>query len=334
MFILALNIMRLTAKTKRLLLILTCLSLSLVLISCQKPSQDSEIKLEKKEETRQPISTGSFYPEKNKDLEARINQLLRPVAYYPPIEKRLKVLIVPHAKLKLSGQVAAWGFKQLKDKTYKNVIILGSSQYSAFQNAHLDDNGFWQTPLTQTPVNHELVQKLILKSDQIKPNSEFHSKEHSLEIQLPFLQVLMSDFKIIPILLGQTTPQARELIAQAIAENMNDATLLVISSNLSSAPLYKDVKKVDETTIGGILTGSVQDFESSVAAVLAEEIPNLETYASGIDALKIGILVAKKVKADDIRALKYQNSGDFRSSQRDKVTGFATIGFYEDKPPL
>jgi AmmeMemoRadiSam system protein B/AmmeMemoRadiSam system protein A len=318
---------------KKFVLILNLTFLGFFLTSCFKAPNYPQIKLgEPKEDTRLPVAASSYYPEKKEELEAQINKFLGQVSYYPPIEKRLKILIVPHAGLEYSGQVAAWGFKQIKNKPYKNVILIGSSHQVSFQNAAIYNNGYWQTPLGKIEVNFELAQKLTSQSNEIKPNLDVHSKEHSLEIELPFLQMLLPDFKIVPILLGQTTPQVRELIAQTIAENITDDTLLVISSDLSHYPPYKEAKKIDEITIGGILTGSVQDLESSISAAVAQKIPNLETCACGLDAIETGLLVAKKIKSDDIRLLKYQNSGDIKPSQKDKVVGYTAVGFYEGKP--
>ena len=308
--------------------------ISLFFSSCVKAPSYLQLKPQEEKQTRQPFAAGNFYPADKEKLESTINQFLNSVAYYPPIDNSLRVLIVPHAGLEYSGQVAAWGFKQIKNKPYKNIILLGPSHQVAFQGGAVFDRGSWQTPLGEVQINVELAQKLTSQSNEIKSNFNAHANEHSLEIELPFLQTLLTDFKIIPILLGQTTPQSQELIAHSLAENMTADTLLVLSSDLSHYPSYKDAVKIDGITIGGILTGSVQDLESSLSAIQTQAIPNLETPACGLDAIKIGLLVAKKINATQTRLLKYQNSGDRKPSERERVVGYAAIGFYDDKPAL
>jgi AmmeMemoRadiSam system protein B len=269
---------------------------------------------------RKPVVAGAFYPADKNTLINQINIFLNK-AKKIKVKGFLKILIVPHAGYDYSGQTAAWGFKQLKKQNYSRVIILGISHRSYFSYAAVYHQGAWQTPLGKVEIDEALVHNFLAKVD-LKP----HQEEHSLEVELPFLQRILKDFKIVPILLSQTTPRLLENLAAAIVSRLNQKTLLVISSDLSHYPSYKIANKVDRKTINSILTGKPERFNRIIQTGLDQ--PGVETCACGAEAIKVGMMVAKKLGIKKIKLLNYSNSGD-RGGDKNQVVGYASIGFYE-----
>lgn len=301
--------------------------LSLVLLCGCKP-QKKYLQLEvKKEEKvlRQAAVAGAFYPADKTTLEDKINSFLDKTKVIA--KEKLSILVVPHAGYNYSGQTAAWGFKQIPKDKYLKVIILGASHQAYFNNVAIYNQGAWQTPLGEVEVEESLANNLIKQSKFFKANLEAHKLEHSLEVELPFLQQTLASFKIVPILLGQVTPEVEDNLAQAIADNFDEHTLLVISSDLAHYPQYKIANQVDKNTIEAILTGEVPKFKEAMLKGL--ELPGVETCACGEAAIKIGMMIAQKLNLQTIKLIDYHNSGDITSDQS-RVVGYAAIGFYEN----
>jgi AmmeMemoRadiSam system protein B/AmmeMemoRadiSam system protein A len=302
--------------------------LGLVISGCQ-PEQNY-LKLEEisknKEATvvREAAVAGAFYPKEKSTLIKQIDEFL---AKAEPVETKgsLKILIVPHAGYDYSGPVAAWGFKQLEKNSYKRVIILGISHSSYFENAALWKEGSWRTPLGLVKVDEDFANQLISGSEKIQANPDVHLREHSLEVELPFLQRVLGEFKIVPILLGQTSEAVLQDLAKNLAKNLDDNTLLVVSSDLSHYPTYEVANKVDKETVEAILSGEVERFEAVIQKNLDQ--PGTETCACGAVAIKVAMLLGKELKFDEIKLLKYANSGD-TAGDKSRVVGYVAIGFY------
>jgi AmmeMemoRadiSam system protein B/AmmeMemoRadiSam system protein A len=273
---------------------------------------------------RSPAVAGSFYPNDKNSLINQINDFLDQ-AEKVKTDQHLSILIVPHAGYDYSGPTASWGFKQIESKNYTRVIILGASHQAYFQNAAVYNQGSWQTPLGKVKIDEDLASILIKESKLIEANLTTHQDEHSLEVELPFLQQALKNFKIVPVLLGQTNNQVLEDLAQAVSDNFDQQTLLIISSDLSHYPNAKIAKKVDQETIDSILTDEVNQFSRALEKNTGKN--GVDTCACGAEAIKVGMLAAKKLGADEIKLFNYSNSGD-TGGDKDRVVGYAAIGFY------
>jgi len=239
----------------------------------------------------------------------------------------LRILIVPHAGIDYSGQVAAWGFKQIEQKKYSKIFLLGASHRYFFNHAAVYPSGFWETPLGKTEIDSMTVKNLI-SEPEIIPDPKPHLEEHSLELELIFLQKVLNQFKIIPILVSQTDENLIGLLAQKIAENFDENSLLVISSDLSHYPDYETANLVDKKTIEGILSGDESIFLKTIKEV--ESSFEIDTAACGQKAIQIGLRAAKVLKINDFQLIKYENSGDVTGEKR-RVVGYAAIGGYSEK---
>ncbi len=269
---------------------------------------------------RNPVVAGAFYPADKNTLIKQINDFLDQ-AEKIKTDQRLAVLIVPHAGYDYSGQTAAWGFKQLEGTNYSRIFLLGCSHRAYFSGAAVYNQGAWQTPLGKVAIDEKLAHTFPI----VKDNLAVHQQEHSLEVEIPFLQVVLKQFKIVPILLGQTNHQVLEDLAKAIASNFDKQTLLVISSDLSHYPSAKTAQIVDKKTIKAILSGDINQLNQIVEE--NEGKSGVATCACGAEAIRVGMMVAKKLGIKTIKLLNYSNSGN-RGGDKNQVVGYTAIGFY------
>jgi AmmeMemoRadiSam system protein B/AmmeMemoRadiSam system protein A len=311
---------------KKILFLGACLLICFCFFGCRKEEKVTE---RKPETVRQPVVAGTFYPGTKEELEAQIETFFQNVPEEKE-EKALKILIVPHAGYEYSGQVAAFGFKQTQGKDYKKVILIGGSHQAFFEGAVIDESDDWETPLGKVGVDTDLAEKIIKESQNISFSSSVHAQEHSLEVELPFLQKTLSGFKIVPILLGETSGEFPEILAGFLAENISEETLIVVSTDLSHYPPYNVANEVDRKTVDSILSGELDNFSATISAQMEKGYPSLVTCACGHEAVKVGMVLAEKLRISDIRLLKYANSGDV-SGDMSRVVGYAAIGFYQEK---
>ena len=301
-------------------ILLVSLSFIIIMVKIKKS------KLTEKETlpTRKPAVAGSFYPGTQKELDATISALLNQAELIPATESA-KILIVPHAGISYSGGIAAHGFKQIQDKNYTHIIILGASHRAFFTHASIFDKGIWETPLGKVEVDQNLAKKII-DGKKIIADTTPHQDEHSLEIELIFLQKVLKNFKIVPILLSQTSDELIENLALKFSQNLDENTLLVVSTDLSHYPQYEMAKKVDNETINGILTGKVKDFEKTIQNLESQGYPGVQTCACGAEAVKVALKVGEILDLK-FKKIKYENSGDV-SGEKSQVVGYVAIVGY------
>ena len=271
---------------------------------------------------RKPAVAGSFYPADKIELSTEIDKFLNNAV---ESENRVpRILLVPHAGYDYSGQVAAYGYKLLQGENIDNVVILASSHNYPINGVIADCSNSWETPLGEVELNQELISKLGIKKD-----SEPFVPEHSLEVQLPFLQKgLPAGFKVVPILVGDSDSAEMQKTAALLAKNIDENTLVIVSSDMAHYPSGGDADKCDHETIGSILTGDVNKFDAKIAELEKKDVPNAVTFMCGKPAVEFGMIVAEKIRAGDIRLLNYANSGDV-TGNTSRVVGYSAIGFFE-----
>lgn len=266
-------------------------------------------------ENKKASIAGTFYPENKVELENELEGFLSKAEKI--ISEKVRIIILPHAGIDYSGQVVAWGIKQIEGEDFDKVILLGASHQYYFQGAEIWSGGNWQTPLGEIEIDYELAGK-IGNGEEIFWGENYHDKEHSLEVELPFLQKKLENFKIVPIILGQVSEDLIDKLAEQIFKNLDEKTLLVISTDLSHYPNYEEAKKEDRKTIEAILSGSDFYFKER----LMEKV-DFDTFACGEKAIRVGMKVAEKlgISWDEIF---YQNSGDV-TKEKDRVVGYASL---------
>jgi len=278
---------------------------------------------------RPPAVAGAFYPDDKVQLDKILTSLINQSEKIPA-KGKLRILLVPHAGIQYSGPTAAAGFKQIENLNYCRVIILGASHWAWFNHAAVFAKGAWETPLGKVEIDEDLAKNLINESNILADNSP-HQEEHSLEVELIFLQKVLKNFKIVPVLVSQTDENLINDLAQKIAKNFDDQTLLVISTDLSHYPPYEVAKKVDSQTIEAILSGDEEKFSQTIQNLENTGYPNLQTACCGHEAVKIGLKVGQLLKVN-WQKIKYENSGD-TAGEKSQVVGYAALGGFSKNLP-
>lgn len=273
---------------------------------------------------RKPVVAGTFYPIDSGRLVKTIDKFLASASVFPS-GNTVKILILPHAAYDFSGQVQAWGYKQLIGKDYRKIILLGTSHHVWFDKIAIWSQGQWQTPLASIPVSQSSLK--LASAEVIAQNLEVHMTEHCLEVQLPFLQKTLRAFEIIPLLICQADNIMLKKLVNLISPFLDSQTLLVISSDLSHYPTYQVANQIDKQTINTILDLDVEKFEEQVSQYEGKDILGVNTIACGWLAIKVGLEIARLKGWKDTKLLSYTNSGDV-TGDLTSVVGYASIGIY------
>ncbi|MBU7032486.1 MAG: AmmeMemoRadiSam system protein B [Theionarchaea archaeon] len=257
---------------------------------------------------RKSAVAGRFYPASPEELTQVITQYLNDA----PFQDRLPIrgLVCPHAGYIYSGPVAAYGYRQVLD-CYDTVILLGPSHYVAFQGASIPDFTHYETPLGLVPVSGKAV--LLREQSPFISVKGAHTQEHSLEVQLPFLQTVLTDFEIIPIVLGAVNPRD---VASALLPFIDEKTLIIASSDLSHYHSYEDACVLDT-----ICTQAVPLLEFEAVK---------ECEACGLNAVLTLMYVAEEMGWEG-ELLDYRNSGD-TAGDKERVVGYMAVAFYGTNP--
>ena len=281
-------------------------------------------------QVREPAVAGAFYPGTKEELEKMVDEYLLGIKL-PKIGKYVRGLIVPHAGYAYSGWVAAYTYKVLIDSPpasgIDTVILIGNSHRERFEGISVYQEGYYKTPLGNVEVDKNLAKRIINSHEKIFFRESAHKHEHSLEVQLPFLQKVLDNFKIVPIIIGNQ-PGAVEILINTLKGIIDNNTLIVASSDLSHYPTYDDAKYSDNKVIEAILTGKRENLKETVSSLEQEDILNLQTCACGQDAIEV---VMGLVGDKDAKLLKYANSGDVEIGDKSQVVGYAAIVFTADE---
>lgn len=245
---------------------------------------------------RKAMYAGSFYPEEKGALFGMVDSLLAK-ASAKKLPARLRALVVPHAGYVYSGPVAAFAYRALALAGPKRVVLLGPSHQAYFEGVY-GFGGEWESPLGKIAVQNFGFP--VMDDDA----------EHSLEVQLPFLQVALKKFEFVPVIYGVTAPDALAKISQ---DALGADGVIIASSDLSHYFPYEKAKHADKQTIDAALALDLDKFMEIGDAC----------GKTGIAAL---IILAKKHKWRTV-LLDYRNSGD-TAGDKGSVVGYAAIAFY------
>ncbi len=282
---------------RKILFIVVCL---VVLAGCEQGKVAQKT-------VREPAVAGSWYPGTQEELNSAVEQFLSNVKKIDT-NGTIKAIIVPHAGYAYSGQVAATAFRQLGN-AYENVFLLGPSHQYPLRGLSISNVTHYKTPLGEI----ELSQKAsdMLNEELVDSIPEADKNEHSLEIELPFLQKQLANLKIIPILVGPVdTSKLKGLLLNYLSED----DLIVVSVDMSHYHPYDDAKKLDGYSIEMILS-------LDSAGIMDAEIDAPWAVAT--------LLEIAKEKNWKPRLIYYANSGDV-TGDKSKVVGYSTFMFVDE----
>jgi AmmeMemoRadiSam system protein B/AmmeMemoRadiSam system protein A len=286
--------------------------------NCQQRGRAREEGKAMREEVRKPAVAGSFYPGDGKTLSRQVRELLSQAAK-EEVAGEVVGLVSPHAGYMYSGLVAAHAFKTVEGMKFDAVVVVAPSHRVRFQGASVYDRGGYETPLGVLPIEKDLCQKLKSESNLIQFLPQAHSQEHSLEVQLPFLQEVLGKFNLVPMVLGSQDYRSSETIGKAIARAVKGKkVLLVASTDLSHYHPYDRAVQLDK-----IILDDIQAFD---AQKLGRDLEAGKGEACGGGPVMAVMVAAKELGANRARILKYMNSGDV-TGDRSGVVGYAAAIF-------
>lgn len=266
---------------------------------------------------REPSVSGMFYPDEPAVLRKDIRNYLKAAEIGTP-PSDIQALISPHAGYMYSGPVAAHGYKAVSGQKYDTVVILAPSHRAYFQGIAIWDEGIFKTPLGSITVDAASAGALLAKYGAFRANREVHKGEHSLEVQLPFLQCIFKDFLLLPLLVGAADENVYEAAAEALAQVIRADKrrfLIIASTDLSHYYPYDAAVKIDKVTLEHIsnldIPGMLRDTRSEKA------------QACGAAPLITTMIAAMKLGARSSSVLKYANSGDV-TGDRSGVVGYVS----------
>jgi hypothetical protein len=303
--------------TRRSLTFLISIILVLGSANCKKQGESSA---EAGEYHRSPAVAGQFYPSDRQKLEEMVQRFLDNAKEAEIPYGKLQAIVVPHAGLIYSGQVAAYAYSVLRRKPIETVIMVGPSHYVRLPGASVYAKGEFATPLGNVPIDSELAQAIMKQDpDLFSFNPQDQAQEHSLEVQLPFLQVVLPNVAIVPIMMGQQDSATVRRVAEALTKVLkvsDKRVLLLASSDWSHYHPKEEARRLDEE---GINTVTMLN-----PAKLLYKLRNKKTEACGGGPVAAVLMTAMKLGTDWARVLKYGDSGDV-SGDVSAVVGYAAI---------
>ena len=275
-------------------------------------------------ETRPSPIAGMWYPGNPVQLTSEIKQYLS-LVNQQPISGKILALVVPHAGYRYSGKTAAHAYAAIADKSIETIFLL--SPYHDFHPAELlaTVHQAYQTPLGDVPINQEMMQQMnqiLLQKAGITIQQIRRDREHSLEIQLPFLQtVLKNNFNIVPLMVRSRDPQFCRNLGEIIANLFNpEKHLIIASTDLSHFYPEKTANQLDQTMLN--MVSSLNP--DGVFSAEEEEIG----YACGAGALAATLWAAKKLSADQCDILHYTTSAEVTGDSQ-SVVGYGAAAIYK-----
>ena len=272
-------------------------------------------------EVREPAVAGAFYPSDARVLKRQIRGFLDSVDQ-KGIEGEVVALISPHAGYMYSGQVAAFGYKLLEGSDFHKVIVIAPSHRAYFDGASVYNKTGYKTPLGVVPIDVDLCNRIIAQTRTVDYHAQAHSEEHSLEVQVPFLQIVLEEFELVPIVMGSQGFDTCKTLSDAIVKAIGDEKALIIaSSDLSHFHNYDRAVSLDR-----IVLDDINGFDPKGLAV---DLEKQKCEACGGGPIITALLTAKKWGANKAKVLKYANSGDV-TGDRIRVVGYAAAAVYKN----
>ena len=236
----------------------------------------------------------------------------------------IRAIIAPHAGLHYSGPVAAFAYKLLSGRRYDVAVLVGPSHYVGFKGVAIYERGAFDTPFGAIPIAEHCAGAIALASQKVRGHPTAHVREHSLEMQLPFLKRVLPDAAIVPLVMGAQRRETVYALAAALTNALKGRrAVLVASTDLSHYHSSATAAKLDET----VLT-HLKRFDPDGLMSALEAFP--EHACGGGPAVSV-MLAAKALGASDARVLKYADSGDV-SGDKDAVVGYVAAAFGAFRP--
>jgi len=280
-----------------------------------------------KGETRPPVVAGKFYPNSAAVLQSAIEKFMKiagPAQAQTPL-----AIVVPHAGYIYSGQICADGYNQVRSGAYEVVVIFGTNHTAPdLRKIALYPGAGFRTPLGTVPVDEGIVAALIAAAPDCKADKAPHVREHSIEVQIPFIQVLFPQAKIVPAIVGMADVGLCTRFGAALAVVLKGKrALIVASSDLSHYPSAADAEMVDRKTLAAVASLDPTALRDTIQTQMARRIRGLDTCACGEAPIMAAMEAAKALGATGGKVVSYAHSGDIPIGDRERVVGYGAVVF-------
>jgi len=272
--------------------------------------------------TRHAFFAGRWYPSSSSELGALVDQYLASAS--PP--RGAIAAVSPHAGLMYSGPVAGHTYAALRGVQADAVVLVGPSHYVAFSGCAVPASRSFASPLGPLGIDVELVQALADESECVHVDDAVHAREHSLELQLPFLARVCPELPLVPILMGRQDRRTIEGLAGVLQRVLDGRRVVVIAS--SDLSHYRD--RATASALDRVVLDRLEAFD---AGGLMDELEHAPNHACGGGPIVVTMLVARALGASAGRVLHYGDSGDV-SGDTSEVVGYvsAAFGSFDDQP--
>jgi AmmeMemoRadiSam system protein B len=264
---------------------------------------------------RRAAVAGTWYPGTASAITAEVDSYLEAARTAPP-PGRLVGLVSPHAGLRYSGPVAAYGYGLLRGRAEGlTAVLVGPSHRAAFDGVAVQAQGAWETPLGRAAVDEEIAQALLAAEPILFDDPGVHREEHSLEMQMPFLQRVVPGLRIVPMLMGSQSRREVDALGAALGKALaGRRALLVASSDLSHYQPAAVANRLDAAVVD-----AVGRFDDEWLLVRLETEDNVACGGGPVVAV---MKAARALGADRARVLKYGDSGDVGERDKSHVVGY------------
>ena len=264
---------------------------------------------------------GSWYPSNQSQLRNQLQNYLDG-AKPEKLDGDVFAIISPHAGYQFSGPVAAYGFKALQGRDIKTVVIVGFGHRRFFDGISVYDRGSWRTPLGEIKIDEGLARKIISSNKRIRYEPTLFDEENSVEMQVPFVQMVFKGAMIVPIAFGTQDYKDTEILGQALAAALKDRpdVLIVASTDLSHYHPYEEANSIDRH--------QVETLNKMRAKDLYDEAVRGSCQLCGVMPVSATLVAARILGFDNMQVLKYANSGD-TFGDKSKVVGYLSAAIYK-----
>ena len=264
--------------------------------------------------SRKPAVAGTWYPSSAQALVEEVDRYLAAAAGSTRF-REVRALICPHAGLMFSGPVAAHAYRQLQERPVDCLVLVGPSHFIDFEGVALYARGAFDSPLGPAQIDDTIASELLSASPLIRDLPQPHAREHSLEMQLPFVRRVAPAATIVPLLIGRQTARTAQLLGDALSEVLTSrpGTVLVASSDLSHYENSATAQRLD-----AVVVNQVKRFDPDALEAALDANP---AHACGGGAMVAVMRAARTLGAADSAVLNYADSGDV-SGDKTYVVGY------------
>ena len=281
---------------------------------------------------RPPAVAGSFYPQEPRRLAAELKTLLEQAL--PPLGARPIALVVPHAGLAFSGLIAADAWRQAQGHRYDLVVLLGTNHTAGFfTGISVFIGGGFRTPLGVVQVDEQAASTLLAADRDCSSDPAPHEREHSIEVQLPFVQTVLPGVPILPVIVSDEDPHLCARLGVALANVLaSRRALIVASSDLSHFPSYEDAAAADRAVLAAMARLDPDGLRETIAREEGAGRRGLDTCACGLAPVLAALAAARTLGATRGTVVSRASSGDAPPGDRARVVGYGAVLFTAGEP--